>query len=368
MYTCGGQTRRPTDPGGVTATVFVLSGATDDLARRIVLPAFFTLAARGLLPKDWRLIGNGRGDHPHEEFRDAVRSDLADNQDAPDPEEMSWQEMAPRILFAGGGFTEQDPGSLLTVLGDVRAELGDAQVIFYLTLPPYVFEPVTAALAAHGLVKDTRVAYEKPYGTTPEGFEQLDKAVHAVLEEEQVLRIEHFLGKEATQNLHVLRLANQMFAGTWHREHVAEVQIDLPETLDINDRAQFYERTGATLDMLVTHLFQVAAEVAMETPVSMSAADRQNTREDVIARYRPLTPDDVVLGQYEGYRDVKGVAPDSRTDTFVAARSWVDTDRWNGVPFVLRTGKRMASSAQQVTLVLRDVAGPLEGDRPPHGN
>jgi glucose-6-phosphate 1-dehydrogenase len=199
------------------------------------------------------------------------------------------------------------------------------------------------------------VVYEKPYGTSPEGFEQLDKAVHAVLDEEQVFRIDHFLGKQGTQDLHVLRFANQLFAGIWSREHVAEVQIDVPETLDINDRAVFYDQTGATRDMLVTHLFQVAAEVAMEPPVTMSAADLQAARESVIAAFRPLAPDQVVLGQYQGYRDVQGVAEGSRTDTFVAARLWVDTDRWRDVPFVLRTGKRMAGSAQQVTLVLRDV-------------
>jgi glucose-6-phosphate 1-dehydrogenase len=353
----------------VTATVFVLFGATGDLARRMVLPAFFTLAERGLLPDQWRLIGNGRGDHPHQEFRDAVRSAVAEADDGPDPDRLDWDRIAPRILFAGGGFSEQDPGALPDVLGDVRAELGDdVQLVHYLALPPTVFEPITAALAGHRLTDGARVVYEKPYGTSPEGFERLDKAVHQVLDEDQVFRIDHFLGKEATQNLHVLRFANQLFAGVWGHDHVAEVQIDVPETLDIDDRAEFYDATGATLDMLVTHLFQVAAEVAMEPPVSMAADDLQEAREAVIAAFRPLRRDDVVLGQYQGYRDVEGVAQDSSTDTFAAARLWVDTDRWHGVPFLLRTGKRMARSAQQVTLVLRDVDGPLDGSPPQHGN
>ena len=246
-------------------------------------------------------------------------------------------------------------------------ELGEeVQHVFYLALPPSVFQPVTAALAAHDLTEGARVVYEKPYGTSPEGFEELDTAVHQALNEDQVFRIDHFLGKEATQDLHVLRFANQLFAGVWSREHVAEVQIDIPETLDIDNRAAFYDATGATLDMLVTHLFQVAAEVAMEPPVSMRAEDLQEARESVIAAFRPLAKEDVVLGQYSGYTDVKGIDPKSTTDTFSAARLWVDTDRWHGVPFLLRTGKRMAVSAQQVTLVFRPVDGPLS-HQPPQG-
>jgi len=355
--------------GRVTATVLVLFGSTGDLARRMVLPAFFTLAQRGLLPKEWRLVGNGRGDHPDSEFREAVRSALAADDDAPDPEDLHRDDVADRVLFAGGGFSADDPGALPDVLARIRAELGDdVRLVHYLALPPTVFEPMTAALAAHGLTEGARVVYEKPYGTSPETFEQLDEAVHTVLDEEQVFRIDHFLGKEATQDLHVLRFANQLFAGIWSAEQVAEVQIDVPETLDIDDRAEFYDATGATLDMLVTHLFQIAAEVAMEPPASLSAPDLQRARESVVAAFRPLDPAEVVLGQYDGYRDVDGVADDSRTDTFVAARLWIDTDRWRGVPFLLRTGKRMARSAQQVTFVLRDVEGPLDGSPPPRGN
>jgi glucose-6-phosphate 1-dehydrogenase len=187
----------------------------------------------------------------------------------------------------------------------------------------------------------------------------LDQTVLSVFKEEQVFRIDHFLGKEATQNLHVLRFANQMFAGIWCKEFVAAVQIDVPETLDVADRAGFYDATGATKDMLVTHLLQVAAEVAMEPPVSMAAADLQEARESVISAFRPLDPAEVVLGQFDGYLDIEGIAADSKTDTYAAARLWIDTDRWHGVPFLLRTGKRMAASEQRVSLVLRPVEGPL---------
>ena len=180
-----------------------------------------------------------------------------------------------------------------------------------------------------------------------------------MLDEDQVYRIDHFLGKEATQNLHVLRFANEMVAGIWNREHIESVQIDVPERLGIADRAVFYDATGALLDMVVTHLFQVAAEVAMEPPASLAADDLQSAREKVIRSFRPLDPAEVVLGQFAGYRDVPGIAARSRTDTFVAARLWIDNPRWRGVPFLLRTGKRLADTEQRVSLVLRPGSGPL---------
>jgi glucose-6-phosphate 1-dehydrogenase len=180
-----------------------------------------------------------------------------------------------------------------------------------------------------------------------------------------VYRLDHFLGKEATQNLHVLRFANRIVGDIWCSSGVEQVQIDAPETLDIDDRAEFYDATGATLDMVVTHLFQVAAEIAMEAPASLAGGDLMAARESVIACFRPLDPDEVVLGQYDGYRDVKGVEGDSATDTFIAARLWVDTDRWRGVPFLLRTGKRLAVSEQRVTLTLRPPTDCPVPDAPP---
>lgn len=245
--------------------------------------------------------------------------------------------------------------------------MDDPQVVLYVALPPSTFEAYTAAFAAHDLAQGSKVVYEKPYGTSPEAFRRLDAAVHEVFDEEQVFRIDHFLGKEATQNLHVLRFANTLLGAVWDRHHVEQVQIDVPETLDVTDRIAFYDETGAFLDMIVTHLFQVAAEIAMEPPASMAPADLQAAREGVIAAFRPLAAQDVVLGQFTGYPDYAGVADGSQTDTFVAARLWIDTERWHGVPFLLRTGKRLAASAQRVSLVLRSPDGPLT-HIPPQGN
>jgi glucose-6-phosphate 1-dehydrogenase len=340
-------------------TVFVLFGATGDLAKRMVLPAFYDLYTRGLLPHRWRLVGNGRGDVAHEDFQAQIRESLAEFASAPEPD--AWKGFAAEVRFAGGGFNGDDPGSLLDVFEEARRDLGEnVRLVHYLAIPPTAFPEITKAIGSHGLAANSRVVYEKPYGTSSESFTELDDLVHTVFDEEQVYRIDHFLGKEATQNLHMLRFANRLIGDSWSRDGVAEVQIDVPETLGIADRAAFYDGTGAALDMLVTHLFQVAAEVALEPPAEAHGAALQKARESVISAFRPLDPREVVLGQFEGYRQTDGVAGDSTTDTFVAARLWVDTDRWRDVPFLLRTGKRMAAGAQRVSLVFREPHGPVQ--------
>jgi len=341
-------------------TVFVLFGATGDLAKRMVLPAFYRLALEGLLPRQWRLVGNGRGDVAHEDFRGHFHDVLTEF--GPKPEPGPWKDFAQNVFFAGGGFNTENPGSLLDVLDHARGSLGaDPQLVHYLAVPPVAFGGLTEALGQHNLAQDARVVYEKPFGTSRKGFHTLDRVVHSVLDEQQVYRIDHFLGKEATQDLHLMRFANGLFSAMWNRDHIESVQIDVPEKLGITDRSVFYDATGAVLDMLVTHLFQVAAEVAMEPPASLAALDLQAAREKVIKSFRPIDPQEVVLGQFGGYRDVPGVAADSTRDTFVAARLWIDNPRWRGVPFYLRTGKRLAASEQRVTLILREPAGPLAG-------
>src|ERR1700723_493447 len=202
------------DPGPV---VFVLFGATGDLAKRLVLPAFYRLATEGLLPKQWRLVGNGRGDVAHEDFRAHFHDSLVEFDSAPDPKQ--WDDFAQKLFFAGGGFTSADPGSLLGEIGQARAALGgDPQLVHYFAVPPVAFGELTKALGQHGLAEGSRVVYEKPFGTSAENFRELDQVVHSVLDEQQVYRIDHFLGKEATQDLHMLRFANQSTAAFWDGE------------------------------------------------------------------------------------------------------------------------------------------------------
>jgi glucose-6-phosphate 1-dehydrogenase len=348
-----------------TPTVFVLFGATGDLARRMVLPAFYDLYCRGLTPEQWVLIGNGRGDVAHEDFRDRVRESLEEFGPGADKiDDQQFADFAGRLRFAGGGFDEDDPGSLLDVIEEAASDLGDdRQFVHYLAIPPSAFGSITRGLSTHQLLANAKVVYEKPYGESLESFQELDELVHSVMDEDQVFRIDHFLGKEATQNLHVLRFANAMIGNIWSRDAVAQVQIDAPETLDVADRAGFYDATGAFRDMIATHLFQVAAEVAMEPPASLQPRDLQAARESVLGSFRPLDTSEVVLGQYEGYTDIDGVPDDSKTDTLAAVRLWVDTDRWRDVPFVLRSGKQLKESKELVSLIMKETQGPF-GDLP----
>ncbi len=342
------------------SAIFVLFGATGDLARRLVLPAFYRLAIAGLLPGDWRIVADGRGEVTDEEFQEEVRAALEEF--GPRPSDGPWEELRQRFVSAGAGFQKNDPGDLLDVLARARKELsGSPQLIHYMAVPPSAFGPLTEAIGAHGLASGSRVVYEKPFGTSLESFRDLDRIVHATFEESQIYRIDHFLGKEATQNIHVIRFANGLFAGAWDKSQIESVQIDVPETLDVAMRADFYDATGAILDMLVTHLFQIAGEIAMEPPHCLEPDCMAVEREAVIGCFRPLSASDVVVGQYDGYLGTSGVPMDSHTETYVAARLWVDNERWAGVPFLLRTGKCLAESRQRVSVVFKDAVPGLPG-------
>src|SRR5690349_18591245 len=213
-------------------TIFVLFGATGDLARRMVLPAFAALAANGLMPEKWVLIGNGRKAQDDAWFAGHVRDVLDD--------EAAFAAVRQHLMFAGNGFSTDDPGDLPATVARAREQVGaDAELVHYIALPPSTFEPYVRALDAHALAEGARVVFEKPYGTGPDAFHHLEGVVHGGLAEDQVYRLDHFLGKEATQNLHVLRFTNPMFGDVWCNRGVAEVQIDVPETLDIDDRAGF---------------------------------------------------------------------------------------------------------------------------------
>ncbi|WP_240645772.1 glucose-6-phosphate dehydrogenase [Georgenia sp. SYP-B2076] len=343
------------------SVIVVLYGATGDLAGRMVLPALAEVHERDLTPANWRLVGCARDDLDDEGFRRRFEESVSRSRGSlPD----DWSTVRERARYAKG-FSEDDPGTLPQLLQELRGELAgsgsEPLVLHFLAVPPAAFGPITRGLGAHGLAEGARVVYEKPYGTSLQSFEELDALVKEVLDEEQVFRIDHFLGKEAVQSIYAIRFANQLFGSEWSKESVEQVQIDVPEDLDVANRAAFYEATGAALDMLVTHLFQVAGQVAMDPPADLRDPDSVlDAREEVLKSFRPLDPArDVVLGQFDGYTSIDGVPANSVQDTFVAARLWVDTDRWRGVPFLLRTGKRMARKDQRITLVLRPPEGPL---------
>jgi glucose-6-phosphate 1-dehydrogenase len=333
--------------------VILLFGANGDLARRKLLPALFHLTQEGLMPRRFFIIGNSRSEMSDDEFTTFARSSV-DEFCRCEATDSSWHEFSERLSYVSHEFRSGDTEPVDHAVRAAEAELGgQPRRLFYLAVPPPVFAVITQGLGACGLAERARVIYEKPYGLDLDSFRELDDAVHAVLDESQVFRIDHFLGKETVQNILALRFANGMFEPVWNRDHIDHVQIDVPETLGIGTRAGFYEQTGALRDMVVTHLLQVLSFVALEPPTSLAPKPLLDEKVKVFESMVPLQPDDVVRGQFDGYRDVEGVAPDSDTETFVAARFFVDNWRWAGVPFFLRTGKRMAEARSSVVLAFR---------------
>lgn len=330
--------------------VIVVFGGKGDLARRKLLPAFWDLFVAGLMPKRWRLIGTSRSDITDKEFIDVARDGIEEFGDGVTDGD-AFSRFAENLSYRGGAFGPGDTERLGKAIEEAEQSIGgEPNRLFYLAVPPTAFGPLTKGLGECHMNRRSRVVFEKPFGTDPESFAELDETVHAVLEEEQIYRIDHFLGKEALQNVMALRFANGMFEPVWNRQHIDHIQIDVPEAIGIGTRAGFYEETGAMRDMIVTHLFQVLSVVALEPPVSLESDALMDEKSKVFESMAPLRPDDVVYGQYDSYRQAEGVAQDSDTETFVAAKIEIDNWRWAGVPIFLRTGKKMAEKHQTVTL------------------
>ncbi len=330
--------------------VIVLFGATGDLAKRKLLPGMFHLARVGLMPERFRIVGAARKPIEVDEFRELARAAVeASSRRSLDAE--AWDRFADSLRFVGVGDGFEQLGA---AIGAAREELGgDPGLLIYLSLPPRATAGAVEEIGALGLGTGARVITEKPFGTDLESARRLNALLHSVFAEDCIYRIDHYLGREAVQNLLALRFANGMFEPVWNRNHIDHVQIDVPETLSIEMRGSFFEETGAFRDMVVTHLFQVLGFVAMEPPVSLESKHLGREREKVFDSMTPVTPDDVVRGQYADYREEPGVAPDSDTETFVAVEARVDNWRWEGVPFFLRTGKRLAENRHLLTVAFK---------------
>jgi glucose-6-phosphate 1-dehydrogenase len=335
--------------------VVVIFGATGDLAKRKLLPGWFHLYAAGLLPREFRLIGSAPQNSAmtDEQFRAHARQSCADFC-ITKPDDPLWSEFAKNLSFAAAA--PGNYGDLVTAVQRAEKEIGGSpRRLYHLAIPPAAFISVVRMLGDSGLATaNTRVIIEKPFGTDLDSARKLDQEVHAVFDESQVFRIDHFLGKESVDNILAFRFANGLFEPVWNRDHIRYVQIDVPETLSIEGRAAFYDATGAYRDMIVTHLFQVLGFVAMEPPTSLSAGPLREEKLKVYDALKPIDVRHVVRGQYEGYRSEPGVAPDSDTETMVAVRTEVENWRWQGVPFFLRSGKSMGASRQVVTLGFRE--------------
>jgi glucose-6-phosphate 1-dehydrogenase len=328
----------------------VLFGATGDLAKRKLLPGMLHLFETGLLP-DLQVVGTSLDDYTTESFQqfafEAVKEFSGNDGDMD-----AWPEFCKRLHWAPGA---DGPQGLREVVEKVEADAGDDVVrLHYLSVPPKAALAVVATLEEAGLVRGSRIVMEKPFGTDLESAKKLNAKLHKVFDETQIYRIDHFLGKEAAQNILAFRFANGLFEQIWHRNSIEHVQIDVPEELGLEQRAQFYESTGAYKDMVVTHLFQVLAFTAMEPPTSLSPEAINEEKNKVFRSIVPIDPANVVRGQYQGYRQIKGVAPESETETFIALKVFIDNWRWAGVPFFLRTGKRMAEGARIISIAFKE--------------
>ncbi len=333
-----------------TATTVVLFGATGDLARRKLLPGLLHLFQSELLD-DIRVIGTSLDELSQEDFQELAEAACL---------EFSTRDPGPEVIRAFLQRLDYVPGKsgpqpLREAVARAEAELpGDPRRLHYLSVPPKAALAVVQTLAEADLVERSRIIMEKPFGVDLASARDLNARLHKVFAEEQIFRIDHFLGKEAAQNILAFRFANGLFEPIWHRNHIDHVQIDVPETLGLEQRADFYEGTGAYRDMVVTHLFQILAFTAMEPPTALEPRAISEEKNKVFRSMLPIEPRDVVRGQYAGYRDTDGVSPESDTETYVALKCFIDNWRWAGIPFFLRTGKRMAEGARIISIAFRE--------------
>ena len=349
--------------------VIVLFGATGDLAKRKLLPGLFHLAKVGLMPEEFRIIGAARHPISTDEFREVAQESVdGSGRKTGDGERDTWERFAVSLSFVGVGDGYEPLGEAIAAARDEMGE--DTELLFYLSLPPSAAEATAGSIGELGLGDKARVITEKPFGTDLASAHRLNAKLQSVFDEDRIYRIDHYLGREGVQNLLALRFANGMFEPVWNRNHIDHVQIDIPETLSIEMRGSFYEETGAFRDMLVTHLFQVLGFVAMEPPTSLEPKALGLEREKVFDSMPELRVSDVVRGQYEGYRQEDGVDPDSETETLVAVKAFVENWRWAGVPFFLRSGKKMAQNAHVLTIAFASPPRrmfPLDDDLIPEG-
>ncbi|MEV5966281.1 glucose-6-phosphate dehydrogenase [Kribbella sp. NPDC051952] len=338
------------DPEPLAPHVIVLFGATGDLAKRKLLPGLAYLQQSRFAP-DVRIIGSATEELTSDEFRARAR-DAVEKFGTHKMSDEEWAQFAERLEYVA---STAGPEALSAAVKAAEELLGpDVRRLHYLSVPPKAAQSVIAMLRDADLVDRARVVMEKPFGDDLASAIKLNDFVHETFDESQVFRIDHFLGKEAALNILAFRFANGLFEPIWNRNFIDHVQIDIPESLGLDQRATFYEPTGAFKDMVVTHLMQVMSFVAMEPPTALEPRAISEEKNKVFRSMLPISPTDVVRGQYSGYRKEEGVAPDSDTETFIALRVEIDNWRWAGTPFFLRTGKKMAEGQRIISIAFKE--------------
>lgn len=356
---------------------FVVFGASGDLAHRKLFSGLYELFSRDLMSRRFYCIGCGRSEYSEQAFRDAVRASLKEILDKPDNETL--ETFLKQVYYVAGDYADE---SLYRRLCGRMTELDETYNIegvriFYLSVPPFLYIDIVEKLgglnlncpAATGRFQQIRLVVEKPFGRDLQTAKELDNVLRRHFNESQIYRIDHYLGKETVQNLLVFRFANSLFEPVWNRNYIDHIQITIAEKLGVEHRANYYDKSGALRDMFQNHLLQMLALVAMEPPVSFEADRVRDEKVKLLRALRAINPNDVpdvfVRGQYgpgvmdgisvRGYLDEQGVPADSTTETFVAAKLYVDNWRWKGVPFYLRTGKRLKRRLTEIVIVFKQV-------------
>jgi len=360
---------RPEQP-----VVLVLFGATGDLSARLVVPALYNLFLSGQLPEQFTLLGVGRNDMDAGALADQLHEGVAANSRSGKPKSDDWQAFAAKIDYMGMDLKDQQAYSNLRrrLQGPDASAREATEYVFYMATPPSLFAPIAEGLGKAELAGDrehARIVVEKPLGHDLESFQEINSALTDHFDESQIFRIDHFLGKETVQNIMAMRFANPIFEPIWNRRYVDHVAITVAETLGVEHRASYYEKSGALRDMVQNHLLQLLCLVAMEPPVAYDADDIRDRKMDVMHALRPIERDEVsevtARGQYgagwmqgesvPAYREEPGVDDRSNTETYAALKLHVDNWRWQDVPFYLRTGKRMAAKVSEISIRFRDV-------------
>ncbi|SDB90176.1 glucose-6-phosphate dehydrogenase [Paraburkholderia lycopersici] len=357
----------------------VIFGAGGDLTKRLLVPALYNLAVDRLLDDGMQIIGVNHGERETkawcDDLHDALQKFAADKAStfhAGKLDDSAWNWVAQRLSYMAGEF--EDDGTYRRLAQQLGGEARGG-VVFYLAVGARFFEPIVERLGKAGLLSEgdgmfRRLVIEKPFGADLASARDLNRHLRTFVKESQIYRIDHFLGKDTVQSILALRFANAMFEPVWRREYIDSVQITASEVIGVEGRGKLYEQTGAFRDMVPNHLFQLLGMVAMEPPNSFDAEAVRDKKAEIFAALKPLTPDDVVFGQYANgpggvaYRDEPDVAKDSRTETYAAARVQIDNWRWAGVPFYLRTGKRLTARSTEISVQLKSVPFLLFRDTP----